>query len=223
MNDIEAITKVSRGDMDQFDAIDDIVARSIVIGDPLLAFEYGSGLITTAKIKSYALAKLLFKLRQQWELFRQSDDLSTMAMVHLGVRPTTTEKYINMWEAVFENEDIDDETKRLLAGRNIADTLLLTAAARDGSLDPDEMREAAMAPDRSSMREIIRAKRGEKTSSGTAVQLYVAMRDTSRRRAGTIYVKRGDVYEDIAVLLPTTSDVGEQGRNRLLNHVEEVY
>lgn len=225
MNDIEAITKVSTGDMAQFDAVDDIVARSIVIGDPLLAFEYGSGLITSSKIKSYALAKLLFKLRQQWALFRQSDDLATMAEVHLGVRPTTTDKYINMWEAIFENDDIDDETKRLLAGRNIADTLLLTAAARDGSLSSDEMREAAMSPDRTTLREIIREKRGEKTSSGTAVRLFVAMRDNSRRKAGTIFVKRGEIYEDIAILLPTNSDVAEQGRNALLNgrKVEEVY
>lgn len=225
MNDIEAITKVSTGDMAQFDAVDDIVARSIVIGDPLLAFEYGSGLITSSKIKSYALAKLLFKLRQQWALFRQSDDLATMAEVHLGVRPTTTDKYINMWEAIFENDDIDDETKRLLAGRNIADTLLLTAAARDGSLSSDEMREAAMSPDRTTLREIIREKRGEKTSSGTAVRLFVAMRDSSRRKAGTIFVKRGEIYEDIAILLPTNSDVAEQGRNALLNgrKVEEVY
>jgi len=227
MNDlIESPVSINSDDLKVFDEVDEIVSRSLMTGDPLMAFEHGNGLIRVSKLKGYALAKLLFKLDRQWDLFQSSgmeDDLKTMAYVHMGIKPATTEKYINMWEAIFENEGIDDETKHLLSGRNIGDTLLLTAAARDGSLDPIEMKEAALAPDRSSLRKIIRDKRGEKTSSGTATMLYLAMRDTSRRKAGTIYVKRGDVYEDIAVLLPTASDAGERGRAKLLNGVEEVY
>ena len=227
MNDlIEAPMKIDPEDLKVFDDVDDVVARSIVIGDPLLALEHGNSLIKTSKLKSYALAKLLYKLNAQWDLFQSSgtdDDLKTMVEVHLGIKPATTEKYLNMWGAIFENDNIDDETKMLLSGRSIGDTLLLTAAARDGSLDPHEMREAALATDRAALRKIIRNKRGEKTSSGAATLLYVAMRDTGRRKAGTIYVKRGDAYEDIAVLLPVVSDVGEKGQARLLHGVEEVY
>lgn len=203
-----------------FEEVDNIVGRAITIGDPTLAFEFGSHLRRRQAVEGLALAKLLYRINESWDLFRSAgveDDMVTVVHTEMGVAPETTKKYIRMWQSIFENDGIDEGIKRILMGRPIGDLLLLTAAARDGSLTDDEMHEAAVAPDRAALRDIIRQKRGEKTSSVNAIKLIMTMQDMESMPAYTLYAKRGDERAVLAHFITPVSGLAEEAIEKIIN------
>ena len=223
MDEIESqVVSLTEEDLKIFKDVDSVIGRAVTVGDPLLAFEFGSSLLGGVKVRGFALAKLLYRLREAWGLFRAGgidDEMITMVDVHMGVRPETTKKYIRMWEKVFENDDVPEDTKRLLMGRNLGDVLLLTAAVGDGSLNEDELKDAALASDRVAIRDIIRQKRGQKTSSSSSIVICLRMSD------GALYAKRGDDRETIGILNKPESEIGEKAIARLIGAagIVEVY
>lgn len=228
-NPLTQPVRITDEEMKVFDEVDDIIGKAVLIGDPLMAFEYGSMLRRQQAVRGLALAKLLYRMRESWDLFKAagtSDDLPTMAQIHLGVAPETTKKYVNMWESVFANNEIGDDIKKILMGRPIGDLLLLTAAAREGSLDDSRLLEAALAPDRSSLRDIIRDGRGEQTSSGSAIRILLYMVNTKAGNIGSLIALRGKERVQIGVLfVESDDDLTKKAIESLLNarHIQEVY
>lgn len=215
-------------DLTILDEIDEVVDRAIAAGNPIPALEYGGRLIHAARLRGYALAKLLHELKARWSLFENyviGDPLSTLVEVHMGISPITFEKYTNMWEKVFANTLVDTEVKHVLLNRPIGDALLITAAAGDGSLAGDELMQAALTPDTMSLRETIREKRGKRTSSGTAVRKYLLMVDKGGLKAGTVYVMRGEEREVLGHFISPHTDFGMAALNSIINSASiiEVY
>lgn len=204
----------SNSDLKLFEDIDDIIVKSINTGDPSLAFGFGQGLITRSLVSGGpALAKLLFKLKENWNLFQAAgyeEEFEDVAYVHIGLKQDTVRKYVRMWESVFENPNIADDIKEKLIGRGVKQLLLLTAAAREG-LGRDVLEKIADAPDEREVRDIIRAERGERTSSGTARRIQIQVSTSDRFRKGTLLVRKGSTVETIGRL-----DIDSD--NELVNH-----
>lgn len=222
MNDI-VIAKLSQEERQAFDDVDSIISRAVTIGDPLLAFEYGTKLRRRQEVEGLALAKLLYRLRESWNLFEVagiSDDLLTMAEMEMGVRPATTKKYIDMWESIFENAGVPDDVKAILAGRPIGDLLLLTAAVGEGTLVGDDLKSAALAGDKSELREFVTKARGLRTSAKSAIRIFLNRVDRSGMKAGTLFAKQGDTREVLdfrAYVNGEASDLAEKAINRIIN------
>jgi hypothetical protein len=215
-------------DVKIFVEIDDVLRRSIVIGDPLVAIEYGSELIAGARLKGYALAKLLHGIKTNWEIYSRAgteDSFESMIHAQIGISPETSEKYVRMWQSIFENPDVDQQTRELLFGKPIEYSLLLTASVADGDLQGDSLKMAAVAEDKSELRSIIRKARGDKTSSGTAVLLFITMRDKGNTPAYTIFCKRKNEKRILGTLLAPMDELSEKGISKLLGgaKVMEVY
>jgi hypothetical protein len=210
---------IQQDDMGIFDEVDEVIGKSMVIGDPKLAFDYGrNNLIRVGLLRGLALAKLLYRLQEHWDLYvtaGTADDLMTMAYTEMGVKAGTSSKYIRMWESIFENPDIEEGTKNMLRGKPIGELLLITAAAREGSLDNDDLQTLATF-DRNQIREMVKEKRGHATSSKTAITICLQMKD-GKYPAGTIYAKQDDKYEIIAYKVPELSELGEKAFARLMN------
>jgi hypothetical protein len=180
-------------DLGMFDEVDQIIGKSVAAGDPLIALDYGKDLIGSAMMRGLALAKLFYKLRENWGLFEAAgvdDTLKNMAYIHTGRSPETVEKYIRMWEAVFENEDIPDDIKKRLMGRQIGDLLLITALAREGA-DRKTFEQIANAADSNEIRAIIKTERGERTSAKNAVYITLERRENGQTPAGTLIAVNG--------------------------------
>lgn len=178
---------LSSDDMNIFEDVDVIVSRAVTIGDPLIALDYGKELVKDMQVKGVALAKLLYRLKQNWNLFEVAGfegTLTEVAELHLGRSEETVKKYIRMWESVFENNSIPQDVKNKLMGRPIGDLILLTAVAREGN--GDELALLADASDRNSLRNLIRRVRGEQTSTKTAIHINLAMR-SGQHPIGTLY------------------------------------
>lgn len=219
-------TNLSQSDLQTFVEVDEVVGRALAMGDPLYGLEYGRMLKKGAALKSYALAKLLYRMQEGWNIFQSAgvnDDFYQLVEDYVGNAPETTKKYVRMWRNIFENQSIPEDIKRQLLGKPIADTLLLTAGAGDGTLDEDVLRRAAMAEDNGALKEIIRQKRGDVTSSSSAVRLFIVMRDRGDIAEGTIYAQRGDEREVLGFLYPPKSELGHIGFDRLTRDMKELY
>jgi hypothetical protein len=219
------MVRIEREDLSLFSTVDDIISRSITAGDPMIALEYIQKLQRDGLIRGLAIAKLMFRLKQSWDLFRVAgvgDEFENVIETTLGYKPATATKYVRMWESVFENPDLSEDLKKELAGRPIQDLLLLTAAAREGSLDTEDWERIAKSSD--SVRDIVREKRGDVTSSKSAVKGVIVMRTGSMAR-GTIYIP-GDERKVAGYLNLDTGDPDIDKLNeRIINaaHLFETY
>ena len=188
----EQPVSITEYELAEFDEVDAVVDASIIMGDPERAFEYGISIKRRAAVTSYALAKLLYKLKKTWSTFQIEGEFEDVVYERLGTPKQTTVKYVRMWENIFDNPDIPESTKHILMGRPIRDTLLLTAAAKDG-MTLEELRNAALAPDQAAIRDMVSETRGAQTSSSAALRMYIVTRkDHSQWVPGTLLVKRGD-------------------------------
>lgn len=223
-----ANVRISEEERQFFDDVDGVIARAVTIGDPLIAFEYGSLIKRKQALAGVALAKLLYKLEESWGLFEAKgieDDLLTMADMHMMVKPETAKKYVRMWGDIFENPSVPDDIKMILRGRNIGDLLLLTAAVREGQLSGENLLAAALTPDTNTLRDKISEVRGEQTSSSSAIRIFLATKDKGDIRAGTVYAQQGRKKEVLFTLKKKYEDLGEKAIERIKNstHIIEEF
>lgn len=177
-------------DSEVFDYIDTLIERSIAVGDPLIALEYVQRLQKETLVKGLAIAKVMFKMRQNWSFFEVAgvgDTFENLVEATNGYAPATVEKYVRMWESIFENDKLSPEIKNRLSGRPIRDLLLLTAAAREGSLSDADWDKVLVAGDSHDVRNIVRKARGEVTSSKNAVLPILQIHDNGAAPIGTVY------------------------------------
>jgi hypothetical protein len=203
-----------------FNQVDDVIQRALTTGDPLIALEFASKLQRDGLLKGLGIAKLMFKLKQNWQLFEVAgigDSFESMVESQNGYAPATVEKYIRMWESIFENPELPDDIKNQLSGRPIGDLLLLTAASREGSLSSRDWDEVTVASDTSKVKEIIRRARGEVTSSKSALTIMIQMRPDGIQPRGTITVSsNGERCVLGALLLDLPEDSAQKAIARII-------
>lgn len=217
----EQPVSITEHEMAEFDEVDNVVEASILMGDPDRAFDYGISIKRKAAVSSYTLAKLLYKLKASWTTFGIEGEFEDVVYERMGTPGQTTKKYVRMWENIFANEDIPESTKRILMGRPIRDTLLLTAAAKEG-MSLEELNNAALAPDHSTLRDMIVDARGVQTSGANALRLYLVTRgDHTVYPPGVLLCKRGNgEYKPVGTFLIQYEDEDiQQAIARLTNAV----
>ena len=203
-----------------FSEVDDIIARSLSIGDPMIALEYTRRLQREGLLKGLAVAKMMYKLQQHWALFEKAgvgDTFDNMVETYNGYAPATVAKYIRMWESIFENPHLDEELKNKLSGRPIKDLLLLSAAAQEGSLSGEDWDRVTIAPNTQGVREVVRRARGEVTSSGNAISFSVSSRQDGRYPPGTIVAYRNGESCVLASFVEDDSQLYKEAKAKLIN------
>lgn len=196
-NGIDLASFLTPTDFILLDQVEEIVQQSVYRGDVHAAMVFGRALRRGLQVNGIALAKLLAKLSDSWELFQAAgidDEFVDVIYAEIGVSPSTTNKYVAMWKAVFDNPNVPQEALPKLYGQPIKSLLLLTAAAREGSLDWNKVSSAVTTAD---IRNLVKQARGEATSSGSAIHLSLDVRD------GTIWARQGVEKSVIGVLLLT--------------------
>lgn len=213
-NGVDMAVMLTPGDKKIFDMVDEIVEQSIVQGDIQPAMSLGKSLRRSMQASGLALAKLLYRVREAWEVLGDDNDLYEIIYAEMGVASSTVHKYINMWDAIFANPNISDEIKLQLEGKPIKALLLLTAAAREGEIDKEVWERVSDASTSSEIRSIVRDLRGERTSSSQAIVLELNM------TSGILMARKGDQYDVVGMLnvgLRQESDLIEASITRLVN------
>lgn len=223
------IVRIEPTDVTYFNTVDDIVGRSVAAGDPMIAFEYIQGLQREWFVKGLAVAKLLYRMKQSWALFRSAgidDEFESVVETTIGYSPATVNKYINMWDSIFENPDLSEDLKRDLAGKPIEALLLLTAAAREGSLNDEDWNYVAQTTDIKDIRSIVRERRGDQTSSKNAKLPSLFRREQGGLAQGTLTITVNGERKVVGTLLVDSPDDDVvQYINKMINalHIFEVF
>lgn len=200
------------------DQVDEVIEKSLTAGDPRAAFRFGQSLRQSQQVSGVALAKLLAKLFDCWDTFQAAgvdDEFVNVVFDEMGVAPATTKKYVSLWNALFENKVIPEYAKAQLIGRPIDTLLLLTGAAKEGNFDEKEWLNVAAAPDKATVRDMIHAKRGQRTSSKAALKVVLD-------KNGHLYCRRGAGKKKAMAVFNVDDDTIAdddiwQALNRLMN------
>lgn len=212
-------TTLTTTELELFAEVDKVIVRSVAAGDPLIACNYGMELKRAAQLKGVALAKLLHGMEVNWEMYRAAgidDTFENFIYTYMELMPETTRKYSNMWAGIFVNSNVPDEIKQQLQVQPIEHLLLLKAAIEEGSLEDDDLRQAAIL-DKNGIRDMVSKARGEQTSSKTAVRRFIQMTD-GFYPAGTILAARNGETEIIGALnLDPDTEFGKKALAGILN------
>jgi len=178
---------LTAGDKFIFNEVDEIMDRAVAQGDPSVAMKYGRALRKDVRVRGVALAKLLWRVSDNWYLFEKAgidDDVYDVIDSEMGVPPATSSKYIHMWETIFANPEIPDNIKEALLCKPVRTLILLPSLSTEG--EDVDWNEIAQAKDHEEVRQIIKRIRGEATSSKTALFIKLDV------RTGQLAAKRGD-------------------------------
>ena len=194
-NGIDTAVQLKTGDKEVLKMVDQTIDAAIAQGDIMPVMVFGRALRRQMQASGLALAKLLYRLSESWELFKAvgvDDEFVDVVYADMGIAPETTTKYVALWGAIFENPAVPIEVKESLESKPMRSLILLTAAARDEEFDWAKVVDATTPAE---IREIVREHRGQQTSSKTAVTLELDLRN------GQITARQGDQWRIVGVLL----------------------
>jgi len=197
LNDLrQSEVAVDSGFMDrELDEVDAILRRSLMIGDPALAFSYIRSAAQTSLVKGMGAAKVLYQTWVDWPQYQKlgvDDEWENVAPAMSGISLEVCKKYRDLIKDVHENPNVPDWVKPLLRPKPIEGQLKLIAAAREGDLTEDDWHKVADAVTPAEIADIVRSKRGGVTSSESRVVITVG-------RDGVVKAKRGTTGKYITV------------------------
>jgi len=204
---VDLAVPVTENDLTIFDEIDTIVDDSISKGNLRSVLMYGRNLRKGMQLHGLALAKLLYRIYESWNIFVESgitDEFVDVIYAEMGVPASTTYKYVGMWRAIFENNTIPDNIKKILMGKPVKSLLLLTAGANEGSIDWEQVIEAVTHQE---IAELVKETRGVKTSGVNRITIRL-LRDGSLMAykgeeepvmVGSFFVNVTDEHESIII------------------------
>ena len=219
-NGMDQSLRLTSGDMMIFNEVDKVVEASLIAGDVQRPLMFGRALIRNTLANGAALAKLLTRIQDNWELYvagGADDNFVDTVTATLGLSAQTVLKYTDMWRALFDAQNISDEYKEQLLGKPIKSLIRLTAGIKDGSID---LGEAVKTVSYSEVCQLVRESKGQQTSSRSGVMIAIDVRD------GNLMARSGDgIWEKFGWLnleLQEKSDVVSKAIDRILRNAEVI-
>lgn len=191
-----------------------VVARAIKTKDPAAIANHIRQLRRQGQVSGLSLAHTLYLWKDAVDKFGYDpDDFEDMVLSETGLSVQTTRKYVQMWQAIFNNPQVEAHVVAALRGQPIQNLLLIAPAAKEDGLDEEHWERLADAESKSEVRQIIREVRGVRTSGNNALIIRL-------KRDGILEARRGDgVYESIGYLslnLRGSSEVIDAAISRIL-------
>jgi hypothetical protein len=198
------------GRIEIYDHVNEVIEAAMRSG-PDVALNYGAMLRADGHVRALQLAHLLWELKERWATFPTDDTFEDAVFKRVGYSQQTVDKYIAVWGRIFAREDIDEERKNELMGKPMNALLAISAAAGANQLNEDQWERIVQAPDVASVKEVVRAVRGEQTSSSAAITITLD-------RDGYLKAKRGTGhYIPIGYLnLKVEEDFAQEAINRIV-------
>lgn len=212
ISNIDLPISFTEQDMALLNMVDEQIERSLASGDVRVVLKFGRAIKRDMQVHGIALAKLLAKVEEHWSFYTEGgvdDEFVDVVYAEMGTPPSTTRKYVNMWKAIFDNNNIDENVKKQLLGRPIKTLLLLTAAANEGSINWDEILSTST---HTEVQEIVRAARGEATSSKNRIVI-------TWKRDGTLVARRQEEVVEIGYLnCDDENEIGVKAIERIVSN-----
>ena len=198
-----------RGILDQIDVV---IEEAVDRGDHRIIMRMLYGFQGLGQAVGLAKAKALYEGQRHWALFPIDESYTFVdaCLAEAGISHETVRKYVPIWEHVVQNPMLSDAQREVILTKPIVALDLLTAAAREGEITDEDWDEIILAPDKATIRELVRKIRGHVGPSQTAVVITYNTKD------GTVRARRGDILTPVGSLpqtIPGLSDEQEEIKN----------
>ena len=197
-----------------YEAVDRLIEESINNGDPETAIAGGKALIVAVQLRGVALMRLLYRLHTQWEKFGLSESFVDRISVEWSLGKKTIRRYLNIYKAVFENDDVPDALLPSLAEKPVNTLERLVRPVNENKLVvADDWKRIAQAENDSAVRSIVRELAGTTKKGRPPIQLHVY-------QDGKVYIVEGTKRKLLMLVKNSPKDLQDpliaKGYNRFL-------
>ncbi len=183
------------------DAVDRLIEESVNQRDPETAIAGGKALIEGVQLRGVALMRLLYKLHAQWEQFGLSESFIDRISVEWSFGKKTIRRYLNIYEAVFENDDVPEALIPSLAEKPVNTLERLVRPVNENKLVvADDWKRVAQAENDSAVRGIVLELAGKSPKGRPAIQLHVY-------QDGKVYIVEGTKRELLLLVKNSPKDL----------------
>ena len=198
-----------------YEAIDRLIDEAVETNDPETAIAGGRALIKGVQLRGVGLMRLLYKLHTQWEKFGLSETFEDRIYDEWGFGKKTVKKYVRIYRAVFENEDVPEALLPTLAEKPVNTLERLVRPVNENKLVvADDWKRIANASDDSTVRGIVIELAGKSVRGRPATQFHIYP-------DGKLYVVRGEQKRLLALVKNSPKDLEDEllaaGYERLQN------
>ena len=185
--------------------VDEIVDDAVRRGDHRIIMNSLSGLRALGQVTGLAKAKLLYETERRWKHFPVDETYTfeDACMLEAGISRETVRKYIPIWGVVILHPELTPPERAVLMTKPIGALDLLTAAAREDQITIGDWQDILLAPDKATIREIVRRIRGHVGPSKSAITLMY-------HRDGRVTARRGDILVPVCVFITETHGLSEE-------------
>lgn len=195
---------------------DDLITQALASNSPAMVFEEISFLRRDTQMRHVLIAKLLSDLEKNWKNIEgvdpSMDAFMEAATAETGLAARTIQPYIRMWRAIFENKKVPSTMRQTMLAWDMRTLNYIGPSAGDGTLDGkwDDLKKCATPAE---VKSLVRDLRGARTSSSSAVHIYLG-------RDGRLKTRRGSAgkYTDVGYLnVKTDDELALIAINRIIN------
>ena len=197
-----------------YDAVDGLIERSIEEKDPETAIMGGKLLIEGVQLRGVAVMRLLYKLYTQWEKFGLTETFEDRIYAEWGFHKSTIQRYLNIWRAVFDNEDVPNKLLPVLAERPVNTLARLVRPVNENKLvEATDWERVARAADDSTVRSVITELMHGQTQRGRPALKLMLYGD------GKLVVMEGDDRALLAIVRNSPKDLENRLRAKGLERL----
>jgi hypothetical protein len=152
--------------------IDAIIQESIEKKNAYIALNACKELVGVMKIGGLSLAKGLYLIQENWDIYGLNDAFADVAYAYIGLHEYTVSRYCNVWK-MFAKEIVPAEMMEELQQRNIKELIPVATAISQGyELGKSDWQEISEAPDFSTVSRLMRDIKGQPPRKGS-LQLMI--------------------------------------------------
>ena len=180
--------------------VDEVIEKSLLVGLPDTAIEYGLNLIAGGHLSGLKLCKLLYELTEMWPRFNTDDDVKDAVFKGMGVPTETYRKYENIWRSIFANDKIPKQYRDAMRNKPMGGLIAISVAAREGEFNDEDWKELAETHDKAGMLAVRDRSRGVDVSENRRLGIVW-------ERSGSLVARRGEEGPEEVGFLPHRTGV----------------
>ena len=171
--------------VDAENEVDEVIEKSLLVGLPDTAIEYGLNLIAGGHLSGLKLCKLLYELTEMWPRFNTDDDVKDAVFKGMGVPTETYRKYENIWRSIFANDKIPKQYRDAMRNKPMGGLIAISVAAREGEFNDEDWKDLAEVHDKAGMLAVRDRRRGIGVSENRRLSI-------TWERDGRLVARRSD-------------------------------
>jgi hypothetical protein len=184
--------------------VEELINKAIEERDVISALNVPRQIIMVQKVAGLGLAKSIYMIKQNWEVFELDESFDEYAMDWFGAHKATITRYERVWRNLHSetSNTIPEDAKDKLRSMNLSSQIVVANIIDQGyDLEEDEWKELSEQPDYHSVSRIAREIKGKEPRS-QSLQIWIEEDGTIKcsKGGGIYYVGWLDAMNDNGIV-----------------------